>query len=155
MHKGAEAAAKAVGAELTYQGAAEWNVSLQVPILDAVIAGKPTAILIAPTDKKQLIKPLKKAVDGGIAIVCVDTFIGNGVFQTDSGEADFPISYVASDNVLGGRMAARALAKAIGEKGKVYVSSTQRLDDRSARGGLQCRDEELPRRRGAEDAVQR
>ena len=26
MHKGAEAAAKAVGAELLYQGAAEWNV---------------------------------------------------------------------------------------------------------------------------------
>ncbi len=41
MHKGAEAAAKAVGAELIYQGAAEWNVSLQVPILDAVIAKKP------------------------------------------------------------------------------------------------------------------
>ncbi len=26
MHKGAEAAAKAVGADLIYQGAAEWNV---------------------------------------------------------------------------------------------------------------------------------
>ena len=31
MHHGAEAAAKAVGAQLIYQGAAEWNVSLQVP----------------------------------------------------------------------------------------------------------------------------
>ena len=58
-------------------------------------------------------------------IVCVDTFIGNGVFQTGSGDADFPISYVASDNVLGGRMAARALAKAIGDKGKVYVSNVK------------------------------
>ena len=125
MHKGAEAAAKAVGAELLYQGAAEWNVSLQVPILDAVIAKKPAAILIAPTDKVQLIKPLRKAFDAGVAIVCVDTFIGTGVFQTGAGEADFPISYVASDNVLGGRMAARALAKAIGEKGKVYVSNVK------------------------------
>ena len=61
--------------------------------------------------------------DAGIAIVCVDTYIGTGVFQTGAGDADFPISYVASDNVLGGRMAARALAKAIGEKGKVYVST--------------------------------
>ena len=125
MHKGAEAAAKAVGAELIYQGAAEWNVSLQVPILDAIIAKKPAAILIAPTDKTQFIKPLRKAFDAGITVVCVDTFIGNGVFQTGSGDADFPISYVASDNVLGGRMAARALAKAIGEKGKVYVSNVK------------------------------
>jgi ribose transport system substrate-binding protein len=125
MHKGAEAAAKAVGAELLYQGAAEWNVSLEVPILDAIIAKKPAAIMIAPNDKTQLIKPLRKAFDAGIAVVCVDTFIGNGVFQTGAGDADFPISYVASDNVLGGRIAARALAKAIGEKGKVYVSNVK------------------------------
>ena len=125
MHKGAEAAAKAVGAELLYQGAAEWNVSLEVPILDAVIAKKPAAIMIAPNDKTQLIAPLKKAFDAGITVVCVDTFIGNGVFQTGAGDADFPISYVASDNVLGGRIAARALAKAIGEKGKVYVSNVK------------------------------
>jgi ribose transport system substrate-binding protein len=125
MHKGAEAAAKAVGAELLYQGAAEWNVSLQVPVLDAIIGKKPAAIMIAPTDKVQLVKPLRKAFDAGITVVCVDTFIGNGVFQTGSGDVDFPISYVASDNVLGGRMAARALAKAIGEKGKVYVSNVK------------------------------
>jgi ribose transport system substrate-binding protein len=125
MHRGAEAAAKAVGADLVYQGASEWNVSLQVPVLEAVIARKPAAILIAPTDKTQLVQPLKKANDAGIPIVCVDTFIGNGVFQTGSGDADFPISYVASDNVLGGRMAARALAMALDGKGKVYVSNTK------------------------------
>src|SRR5277367_2598636 len=125
MHHGAEAAAKAVGADLIYQGAAEWNVSLQVPVLDAVIGKKPTALLIAPTDKKQLIQPLKKAFDAGVSVVCVDTFIGDGVFQTGAGDADFPLSYVASDNVLGGRIAARALAKAIGEKGKVYVSNVK------------------------------
>jgi ribose transport system substrate-binding protein len=33
------------------------------------------------------------------------------------------MSYVASDNVLGGQMAARALAAAIDETGKVYVAS--------------------------------
>ena len=125
MHKGAEAAAKAVGAELLFQGAPEWNVSLQVPVLDAVIAKKPDAILIAPTDKVQLIQPLRKAYDAGIPVITVDTFIGNGVYQTGSGDADFPISYIASDNVLGGRMAARALAKAIGDKGKVYVSNVK------------------------------
>ena len=125
MHKGAEAAAKALGVDLIYQGAAEWNVTLQVPILDAVIAKKPAAILIAPNDKQQMIQPLKKAFDAGIQVVCVDTFIGTGVFQTGAGDADFPIAYVASDNLLGGKMAALALAKAIGEKGKVYVSNVK------------------------------
>jgi ribose transport system substrate-binding protein len=125
MHKGAQAAAKALNVDLLYQGAAEWNVSLQVPILEAIIAKKPAAILIAPNDKVQMIEPLRKAHEAGIAVVCVDTFIGSGVFQTGAGDADFPISYVASDNVLGGRMAARALAKAIGEKGKVYVANVK------------------------------
>ena len=46
----------------------------------------------------QLVQPLKKAVDAGIKVINVDTFIGTGKFQTGSGDADFPLSYVASDN---------------------------------------------------------
>ena len=59
MHKGAMAAAEALGVELLFQGSPEWNASLQIPILNAVIAKKPDAILIAPNDKQQLIAPLK------------------------------------------------------------------------------------------------
>jgi len=125
MRKGAEAAAKAVGATLVFQGAPEFNPVQQVPVLDAVIARHPDAILIAPTDKVQLVQPLKKAIAAGIAVVTVDTFIGTGKYQTGAGDADFPVSYVASDNVLGGAMAARALAKSIGDKGKVYVSNVK------------------------------
>jgi ribose transport system substrate-binding protein len=125
MRKGAEAAAKAVGAELVFQGAPDFNPVTQVPVLDAVIAKQPDAILIAPTDKTQLIQPLKKAADAGIPVITVDTFIGTGVYQTGSGDADFPLSYVASDNILGGEIAARALAAAIGDKGKVYVSNVK------------------------------
>lgn len=125
MHRGAQAAAEALGQNLIFQGASEWNVTLQVPVLDAVIARQPDAILIAPTDKVQLVQPLKKADDAGIPVICVDTFIGTGVFQTGVGDADFPISYIASDNVLGGVMAARSLAAAIGESGKVYVSNVK------------------------------
>ncbi|CAN7625965.1 ABC transporter substrate-binding protein [Rhizobium sp. LjRoot254] len=125
MRKGAEAAAKAVGAELVFQGAPDFNPVTQVPVLDAVVAKRPDAILIAPTDKSQLIQPLKNASDAGIPVITVDTFIGSGVYQTGAGDADFPLSYVASDNVLGGEIAARALAKAIGDKGKVYVSNVK------------------------------
>ncbi|WP_112603564.1 substrate-binding domain-containing protein (plasmid) [Rhizobium sp. WW22] len=125
MRKGAEAAAKAVGATLVFQGGPDFNPVTQVPVLDAVIAKKPDAILIAPTDKDQLIQPLKKANDAGIPIITVDTFIGTGVYQTGKGDADFPLAYIASDNLLGGAIAARALAKAVGEKGKVYVSNVK------------------------------
>ncbi|RYC29488.1 sugar ABC transporter substrate-binding protein [Lichenibacterium minor] len=125
MRRGAEAAAKAVGADLIFQGAPDFNPVTQSPVLDAVIARHPDAILIAPTDKTQMVQPLKKAADAGIPVITVDTFIGNGDYQTGKGGAEFPLSYVASDNVLGGKMAARALAKAINDKGKVYVSNVK------------------------------
>jgi ribose transport system substrate-binding protein len=123
MHKGAEAAAKALGVNLVFQGAADFNPVTQVPVLNAIIGRKPDAILIAPTDKVQLVESLKKAVDAGIPVLTVDTFIGDGHYQTGNGDADFPLSYIASDNILGGEIAARALAKAIGDKGNVYVSN--------------------------------
>ena len=125
MRKGAQAAADALGVELVFQGAPEFNPVLQVPVLDAVIARKPSAILIAPTDTTQLVEPLRKANDAGIPVITVDTFIGGGKYQTGDGNADFPLSYIASDNVLGGRMAARALANAIGGEGKVFVSNVK------------------------------
>lgn len=123
MERGARAAAEALGVELVFQGAPEFNPVLQVPVLDAVIASAPDAILIAPTDTTQLVEPLRRAHDAGIAVITVDTFIGDGVYQTGAGDDDFVLSYIASDNVLGGRIAARALANAIGGEGEVYVSN--------------------------------
>jgi ribose transport system substrate-binding protein len=125
MRKGAQAAADALGVNLVFQGAPDFNPVTQVPVLDAVIAKKPDAILIAPTDKVQLVEPLRKANDAGIPVITVDTFIGSGVYQTGAGDADFPLAYIASDNVLGGEIAARALATSIGDKGKVYVSNVK------------------------------
>lgn len=125
MNRGAQAAADALGVELVFQGAPDFNPVTQVPVLDAVIARAPDAILIAPTDKVQLIEPLKKAVDAGIPVITVDTFIGTGSYQTGAGDGDFPLSYIASDNVLGGKIAARALAAAIGGEGKVFVSNVK------------------------------
>lgn len=125
MNRGAQAAAEALGITVNFQGAEEFEPVLQVPVLDAVIARGPDAILIAPTDTTQLIEPLRRAHDAGIPVITVDTFIGNGQYQTGSGDADFPISYIASDNIEGGRIAARAMAEAIGGEGKVYVSNVR------------------------------
>jgi ribose transport system substrate-binding protein len=52
----------------------------------------------------------------------VDTFLGDGDYE--NGPVTFPISYIGSDNVEGGRISARGLAKAIGGKGTVYINST-------------------------------
>ena len=125
MHRGAAAAAKAFGVNLVFQGAPAFNPVQQVPVLDAVLARRPDVLLIAPTDKTQLIVPLRNAFSSGVPVITVDTYIGNGVYQTGSGTADFPLSYIASNNALGGEIAARALARAIGDRGKVYVSNIE------------------------------
>lgn len=125
MRKGAEMAAKAVGCELLFQGAPDFNPVTQVPVLQAVIARKPDAILIAPTDKQQLIAPIKQAADAGIPVITVDTFIDDGKYQDGDGPGDFPLSYIATDNILGGFLGGTALARSIGERGKVYVSNVK------------------------------
>ena len=125
MNRGAQAAAEALGITVDFQGAEEFDPVLQTPVLDAVIARGPDAILIAPTDTTQLIEPLRRANEAGIPVITVDTFIGDGKYQDGAGDGDFPISYIASDNVGGGRMAARFMAEAIGGEGSVYVSNVR------------------------------
>ena len=123
MQLGVEAAAKDLGVEVVTQIPATWGVEVQTPILDAMIArGDLNYLVTAPTDKDQMIGPLKAAHDAGIKVVTVDTFLGDGNYA--SGPVTFPISYIGSDNVEGGRISARGLAKAIGGKGTVYINST-------------------------------
>ncbi len=125
MNRGAQAAAEALGITVEFQGAEEFDPVLQTPVLDAVIARGPDAILIAPTDSTQMIEPLRRANEAGIPIITVDTFIDDGMYQDGAGDGDFPLSYVASDNIGGGRMAARFMADAMGGEGKVYVSNVR------------------------------
>jgi ribose transport system substrate-binding protein len=125
MNRGAQAAADALGITVDFQGAEEFDPVLQTPVLDAVIAREPDAILIAPTDSTQMIEPLRRAHEAGILVITVDTFIDDGQYQTGSGDGDFPLSYIASDNIEGGRMAARFMAEAIGGSGQVYVSNVR------------------------------
>jgi ribose transport system substrate-binding protein len=123
MRKGAESAAEALGVDFSFQGAPNFNPTEQIPVLEAVIAQGPDAILIAPTDKTQLIEPLRQATAAGILVLTVDTFIDDGSYQDGAGPGDFPLALISSDNVLGGRMAARALCESIGGSGKVYVAN--------------------------------
>lgn len=123
MQLGVEAAAKDLGVEVVTQVPPTWGVEAQTPILDALVArGDLNYIITAPTDKDQMVAPLQAALDAGIKVITVDTFLGDGDYG--SGPVTFPIAYIGSDNVEGGRISARGLAKAIGGKGTVYINST-------------------------------
>lgn len=123
MQLGVEAAAADLGIEIVTQVPPTWGVEVQTPILDAMVArGDLDYLITAPTDKDQMIGPLQSALDAGIKVITVDTFLGDGDYI--NGQVTFPISYIGSDNVEGGRISARGLAEAIGGKGKVYINST-------------------------------
>ena len=116
MNCGAQAEAEKQGVDLDFQGPDQFDASLQTPIVNGVIAKKPDAILIAPTDAKAMYAPIKQAADAGIKIVLVDTTLEN---------ADMAVSQIASDNVGGGKAAAKALADAIGGSGQVFVNNVK------------------------------
>lgn len=125
MEKGVRAKAAELGVDVVVaEYPKSWGPEAQVPILEATAAkGKFDAILIAPTSNDALIAPLKKLYDKGIEIVTVDTFLGDGDYSKAS-NYNFPLSYIGSDNELGGKLMAEHLAKMVGEKGKVFCEAT-------------------------------
>jgi ribose transport system substrate-binding protein len=112
MNCGAQQKAKELGVTLDFQGPQEFDAAQQTPIVNAVAAKKPDAVLIAPTDTKALYAPIKQMADAGTKIVLVDTTLD---------QPDMAVSQIASDNEAGGETAAKALADLIGGKGKVFV----------------------------------
>src|SRR5580692_10719872 len=92
MQIGVEKAAKDLGIEVVTQIPATWGVDVQTPILDSMVArGDLNYIITAPTDRDQMVGPLKAAVDAGIKVITVDTYLGNGDYV--GGPVKFPLSY--------------------------------------------------------------
>jgi ribose transport system substrate-binding protein len=135
MECGAQAAAKELGADLKVQGPEEFSAAEQTPILNAAIQANPDAILIAATDVTAMIAPIQSAVNQDITVVLVDTTIK---------KEEIALAKVSSDNVLGGRQAGEALAKQIGEEGKVMVISVK--------PGISTTDQ---RKQGFEEAIEK
>jgi ribose transport system substrate-binding protein len=111
MNCGAQEKAKELGVSLEFQGPDEFDASQQIPVLDAVTAKSPDAILIAPTDTKALFAPITQAAANS-KIVLVDTTLD---------DPSMAVSQIASDNLKGGQTAGEELLKLIGGKGKVMV----------------------------------
>lgn len=107
---GAKTEAKRLGVKLSIQGPAQFDPTLQVPIVNGVVAKKPDAIIIAPTDDTALYAPLKQGASRGIKIVFVDTTLKN---------ASIGAGHIGSDYVLYGVQGAQQLAKRIGGSGTV------------------------------------
>ncbi len=114
MQCGIQAEAKKLGVSVTTQGPQKFDPTLQKPILDSVMAAKPDALLIAPTDTTALQTPLQQAAQS-TKVVLVDTTTKDPSYAT---------SAIASDNEGGGKAAFEALQKLNPNGGKVMVMST-------------------------------
>ncbi|GIM97061.1 ABC transporter substrate-binding protein [Paractinoplanes toevensis] len=115
MQCGIEAEAAKLGVSVKTQGPQKFDPTLQKPILDSVVAAKPDAILIAPTDVTAMQTPLKAAAAAGIKVVLVDT---------TTEDPSYAASAIASDNVGGGKAAFEAIKQLNPGGGKVMVMST-------------------------------
>jgi ribose transport system substrate-binding protein len=123
MQKGAQAEADKVGANLIVDGPAQFDAVQQTPIVDALIARKIDALIIAATDKQAMIPTLQRVDAAGIPVISVDTFIGDGDYE--NGPVTFPLSYIGSDNQEGGRLGCQALIDASGGTGKFYIQNVK------------------------------
>jgi ribose transport system substrate-binding protein len=112
MECGAKQEAAKLGASISVTGPADFTVPEQKPLIDAAVATKPDALLIAPTDTSALDSDLQQVQGNGTKIVFVDTSSSNSALG---------ISRITSDNAQGGKLAADQLATQIGGKGLVSV----------------------------------
>jgi ribose transport system substrate-binding protein len=109
---GALAAGKDLKVEIDWNGPpAETEYSRQIQILDAMIARRVDGIAIAAADRKALVAPVNRAVTAGIPVTVFDSGLDSHNYLT----------FIATNNYEGGRMAARKLAELIGSEGDIAV----------------------------------
>jgi len=103
---GARKAGKDLGVTVPELGAqSESDINGQISILENAVAGKPAAIVISPTQKAALGKPIDEAAKS-VKIIGIDSAADSKAFT----------SFLTTDNVQGGRIAADGLAAAITAK---------------------------------------
>ena len=103
---GARQAGKDLNVNVPELGAqSESDINGQISILENAVASNPAAIVIAPTQFQALGKPIDEAAKK-VKIVGIDSAADSKAF----------VSFLTTDNVQGGRVAADGLAEAIKEK---------------------------------------
>src|ERR1700731_4395524 len=97
---GARKAGKDLGVKVPELGAqSESDINGQISILENAVSEKPAAIVISPTEFKALGKPIDEAAKK-IPIIGIDSAADSKAFT----------SFLTTDNVQGGRIAADGLA---------------------------------------------
>lgn len=114
MFCGAEAEAESLGVKVEYQGATTWDPSLQLPIVQSLLAKDPSALLLTPTDGSALKPVVDQYVAKGIPVLALDTTLDDPSELT---------AEITSSNEQGGAAAAKALGDAVGGKGSIAVIS--------------------------------
>jgi len=122
---GAEDAGRELGVQIHWEGPTEeTDIDGQIRIVQNAITKKVQAIVLAACDAKSLVRYVEEAQKAGIPVVTIDSGI----------TPDISAAFLATDNVKGGRVAADALAEAIGRKGKVgllpFIKGAGSSDDR-------------------------
>jgi len=103
---GARQAGKDLGVNVPELGAqSESDITGQISILENAVAGKPAAVVISPTEFKALGKPVDEAAKK-VPIIGIDSSADSKAFS----------SFLTTDNVQGGRIAADGLGEAIKAK---------------------------------------
>lgn len=101
---GGRVAAEEMGVEFISQAApTESDVARQVAILETAIGDKPAAIVLAPTVEDALVPGIENAVAAGIPVILIDS----------QASTDKATSFLASDNVAIGKIAADKMAEAL------------------------------------------
>ncbi len=108
LSDGAKAEAKDEKVNLTVVDAQD-NASKQASDIEDLIQQDVDLIIVNPTDSKAVASAVESANDANIPVITVDR-------ASDGGEV---VSHIASDNKLGGKMAAEYLQEVIGKGAKV------------------------------------
>ena len=112
VHFGALRAAEELGnVEILWKGPhLESDRESQISLVEDFITKKVDGIVLAPLDSQALIAPVKQAKQAGIPTVIFDSGLDN------ANDPELYVSYVATDNFNGGRLAAQRLAETLGAK---------------------------------------
>jgi ribose transport system substrate-binding protein len=112
IHAGAEKAAQELGVTVAFRGPLrEDDRDSQVTEVENAVARGVAGIALAPLDDSALVGPVSSAMKRGIPVVIFDSGL--------KGE-DY-VSFVATDNDVGGRLAGEHMAKLVGPKGRIVM----------------------------------
>jgi ribose transport system substrate-binding protein len=112
IHAGANRAAKELGIEVIWRGPLrEDDRDSQVSEVEGFISRGVSGIAIAPLDEAALVGPINDAMGKKIPVVIFDSGLNGENY----------VSFVATDNVKGGRLGGERLIEAMGGKGKVVL----------------------------------